>query len=119
MATRAKRPSKSPLASEDWASEKDIALSLRPEKYVEETFYAATAILKCRLRRFRSRPPRRDFLVKWSDGSKPTWEPEQNCNTALVREFEDSVASRCIRLPGTLIDRFGDLIRRRARCLSC
>ena len=48
----------------------------------DHQFYKAEKLLK--LKRLQGR---RHFLVKWADGSKPTWEPEEYVSEHLIRVY--------------------------------
>ncbi|VDI02277.1 Hypothetical predicted protein [Mytilus galloprovincialis] len=48
----------------------------------DHQFYKAEKLLK--LKRLQGK---RHFLVKWADGSKPTWEPEEYVSEHLIRVY--------------------------------
>lgn len=51
------------------------------DKVQDNTYYPVDEVLK-----LRNRTGKREFFVKWEDGSK-SWEPEENLSLELVREY--------------------------------
>lgn len=51
------------------------------DKIQDNTYYPVDKVLK-----LRNRTGKREFFVKWEDGSK-SWEPEENLSQELVREY--------------------------------
>lgn len=45
---------------------------------------------QCVLGRRMADDGKREFLVKWADIDEPTWEPEENVDMGLIKEFEEA-----------------------------
>lgn len=55
---------------------------------------------------------KREFLVKWTDIDEATWEPEENVDPDLIKEFEDSQSDGAVLLNENHI---GDAVGARAQ----
>ncbi|VDI32643.1 Hypothetical predicted protein, partial [Mytilus galloprovincialis] len=53
-----------------------------PNNVIDDTFHEVEKLLNNRKTR-----GIQYFLVKWKDGSKPTWEPKQNIGEGLIHEY--------------------------------
>ncbi|CAG2189208.1 unnamed protein product [Mytilus edulis] len=53
-----------------------------PNNVIDDTFHEVEKLLNNRKTR-----GIQYFLVKWKDGSKPTWEPKQNIGEGLIQEY--------------------------------
>lgn len=50
---------------------------------------------------------KREFLVKWTDIDEATWEPEENVDPDLIKEFENNLSDRAVQLNE---NRIGDAV---------
>ncbi|CAC5404334.1 unnamed protein product [Mytilus coruscus] len=63
-------------------SETDSDNGDEPNNVIDNTFHEVEKLLNNRNAR-----GIQYFLVKWKDGSKPTWEPKQNIGEGLIQEY--------------------------------